>query len=131
VSLIADGPVVKRGATDPRLPLVREKLAARGYGDAGLPPGGDPLQLDDALSDQLRLFQKWALLLKEMKQQDIQLRYSKVSWTQMSGVSQARWRTRNPNLRSWVVAGKENFGMRQRPWGQLVHNWDLCNLDPE
>lgn len=60
VSLIADGPVVKRGATDPRLPLVREKLAARGYGDAGLPPGGDPLQLDDALSDQLRLFQKAA-----------------------------------------------------------------------
>ena len=58
VSLIADGPVVKRGATDPRIPLVREKLASRGYGDGVLPPEADPLLLDQELSVQLRLFQK-------------------------------------------------------------------------
>jgi murein L,D-transpeptidase YcbB/YkuD len=60
VNLIADGPVVKRGATDTRIPLVREKLASRGYGDGVLPPEADPLLLDQELSVQLRLFQKAA-----------------------------------------------------------------------
>ena len=58
VSLIAEGPVVKRGGTDARIPLVRQKLAERGFGDGILPPGADPLLLDQELSVQLRLFQK-------------------------------------------------------------------------
>jgi murein L,D-transpeptidase YcbB/YkuD len=58
VSLVAEGPVVKRGATDPRIPLVRQKLSERGYGDNLLPSGANPLLLDQELSIQLRLFQK-------------------------------------------------------------------------
>jgi L,D-transpeptidase YcbB len=58
VNLIADGPVVKRGNTDDRIPLVRQKLAERGFGDGVLPAGADPLLLDQELSVQLRLFQK-------------------------------------------------------------------------
>lgn len=57
-SVIADGPLVKRGGTDDRIPLVRRKLAERGYGDGMLPEGADPLLLDEELSVQLRLFQK-------------------------------------------------------------------------
>ena len=58
VSLVADGPLVKRGQTDPRIPLVRQKLAERGFGDNLLPSGANPLLLDQELSIQLRLFQK-------------------------------------------------------------------------
>jgi murein L,D-transpeptidase YcbB/YkuD len=56
-SVIADGPLVKRGGTDARIPLVRQKLAGRGFGDGVLPAGSDPLLLDAELSVQLRLFQ--------------------------------------------------------------------------
>lgn len=56
-SVIADGPLVKRGSTDARIPLVRQKLAGRGFGDGVLPAGSDPLLLDAELSVQLRLFQ--------------------------------------------------------------------------
>jgi murein L,D-transpeptidase YcbB/YkuD len=57
-SLIPDGGLVKAGASDPRIPAVRQKLIERGYADAALPPGADPLVLDKELSIQLRLFQK-------------------------------------------------------------------------
>lgn len=57
-SLIPDGGLVKAGGSDPRIPSVREKLIARGYADAALEPGADPLLFDKELSVQLRLFQK-------------------------------------------------------------------------
>ena len=57
-SLIPDGGIVKAGASDPRIPAVRAKLLERGFADAALPPGADPLVLDKELSVQLRLFQK-------------------------------------------------------------------------
>jgi L,D-transpeptidase YcbB len=58
VSLIPDGGLVKAGGSDPRIPAVRQKLIERGYADAALAPGADPLLFDKELSVQLRLFQK-------------------------------------------------------------------------
>ena len=58
--LIPDGPVVKIGGSDPRIPAVREKLVARGYADAFPAPGADPQLLDKELSVELRLFQRQA-----------------------------------------------------------------------
>lgn len=57
-NLIADGPVVKVGDSDPRLPPVRERLVERGYADAIPAPGADATVLDKELSVELRLFQK-------------------------------------------------------------------------
>jgi hypothetical protein len=58
VSLIPDGGLVRAGGSDPRIPAVRQKLIERGYADAALAPGADPLLFDKELSAQLRLFQK-------------------------------------------------------------------------
>jgi murein L,D-transpeptidase YcbB/YkuD len=58
--LIADGGLVRAGASDPRIPAVRQKLIERGYAGAALQPGADPLLLDKELSAQLRQFQKAA-----------------------------------------------------------------------
>jgi murein L,D-transpeptidase YcbB/YkuD len=49
---------VRAGGSDPRIPAVRQKLIERGYADAALAPGADPLLFDKELSAQLRLFQK-------------------------------------------------------------------------
>lgn len=55
---IPDGPIVKVGGSDPRLPAIRERLVERGYADAFPAPGADPQVLDKELSVELRLFQK-------------------------------------------------------------------------
>lgn len=57
VPQIADGPVVKKGKSDPRIPAVRQRLADLGYPDA-LEAAGEPDVLDADLSVRLRLFQK-------------------------------------------------------------------------
>lgn len=57
-SLIPDGGLVKAGASDPRIPAVRQRLIERGFAGAALEPGADPLLLDTELSSELRLFQK-------------------------------------------------------------------------
>jgi murein L,D-transpeptidase YcbB/YkuD len=54
---IADGPVVKPGASDPRLPAVRARLTSLGYA-AQPASGSDPAHLDEPLSEELRRFQK-------------------------------------------------------------------------
>ena len=56
--LVPDGPIVKVGGSDPRIPEVRQKLIGRGYAGAALASGADPLLLDKELSAQLRQFQK-------------------------------------------------------------------------
>ena len=56
---IADGPVVKKGQIDERLPDVRDRLAGLGYPEA-LDAAGDPMLMDADLSVQLRRFQKSA-----------------------------------------------------------------------
>ena len=55
---IPEGPIVKSGGSDPRIPLVRERLVERGYAEAAAAEGADPEKLDKELSVQLRLFQK-------------------------------------------------------------------------
>jgi L,D-transpeptidase YcbB len=57
-SPLPDGGLVKAGESDPRIPALRQKLVERGYADAALQPGADPLVLDKELAIQLRLFQK-------------------------------------------------------------------------
>ncbi len=57
IEQIADGPIVKKGKSDPRIPAVRQRLADLGYPDA-LEAAGDPEILDADLSVRLRLFQK-------------------------------------------------------------------------
>jgi murein L,D-transpeptidase YcbB/YkuD len=57
VTLIPDGPLVRPGSSDARIPAVRARLAERGFGDGVLPTGADPELLDENLSVQLRLFQ--------------------------------------------------------------------------
>ena len=59
VSQIAEGPIVKKGKSDPRIPAVRQRLADLGYPDA-LEAADDPQVLDADLSVRLRLFQKSA-----------------------------------------------------------------------
>lgn len=54
---IADGPIVKKGENDDRIPDVRTRLAELGYA-AATAEEGDPTLLDAELSVQLRLFQK-------------------------------------------------------------------------
>lgn len=54
---IAEGPLVKTGKADARVPAVRQRLADLGYPQA-LDAAGDPEVLDADLSIQLRLFQK-------------------------------------------------------------------------
>ena len=54
---IAEGPIVKKGKSDIRIPAVRQRLADLGYPDA-LEAAGDPEVLDADLSVRLRLFQK-------------------------------------------------------------------------
>ncbi len=56
-SIIEDGPVVKKGSNDDRIPAVRERLAEWGY-VAATAGEADPTLLDAELSVQLRLFQK-------------------------------------------------------------------------
>lgn len=56
--LIADGAIVKKGKTDPRMPEIRQRLADLGYTEALDSQTGDPELLDADLSVQLRLFQK-------------------------------------------------------------------------
>jgi murein L,D-transpeptidase YcbB/YkuD len=57
-SLIPDGGLVRAGDSDPRIPAVRQKLVERGYVEAALEPGADPMLLDVDLSAQLRQFQR-------------------------------------------------------------------------
>ena len=57
VSAIEDGPIVKKGGNDERIPAVRERLTELGY-EAVMAEDGDPTLLDAELSVQLRLFQK-------------------------------------------------------------------------
>lgn len=57
VSTIEDGPIVKKGGNDERIPAVRQRLEELGYA-ASMPEDGDPTLLDAELSVQLRLFQK-------------------------------------------------------------------------
>ncbi len=54
---IADGPVVKKGMSDARIPSIRQRLADVGHPEA-LSPAADPEILDADLSVQIRLFQK-------------------------------------------------------------------------
>ncbi len=54
---IADGPIVKTGQSDARVPDVRKRLVELGYADAEF-AADDPEVLDADLSVQLRLFQK-------------------------------------------------------------------------
>jgi len=56
---IADGEIVKKGGSDPRIPAVRSRLAELGFTAEPL-DGTDPDLLDAELSVQLRLFQKQA-----------------------------------------------------------------------
>ncbi|PZF78607.1 hypothetical protein DK847_02025 [Aestuariivirga litoralis] len=56
---IADGEIVKKGGSDPRIPAVRSRLAELGFTAEPL-DGMDPDLLDAELSVQLRLFQKQA-----------------------------------------------------------------------
>ena len=56
---IADGDIVKKGASDPRIPAVRSRLAELGF-TAEPMDDADPTLLDAELSVQLRLFQKQA-----------------------------------------------------------------------
>jgi murein L,D-transpeptidase YcbB/YkuD len=56
--VILDGELVRAGGSDPRIPAVRQKLIERGYADAALQPGADPLLFDKELSAQLRRFQR-------------------------------------------------------------------------
>ncbi len=55
---IADGAVVRKGKTDPRIPAIRQRLADLGYAEALDVQTDDPELLDADLSVQLRLFQK-------------------------------------------------------------------------
>jgi len=54
---IADGPVVKPGGSDPRIPALRARLTSLGY-EAEPPFGSDAALLDEPLSEELRRFQK-------------------------------------------------------------------------
>lgn len=56
---IADGDIVKKGGSDPRIPAVRSRLAELGF-TAEPVDDVDPTLLDAELSVQLRLFQKQA-----------------------------------------------------------------------
>jgi murein L,D-transpeptidase YcbB/YkuD len=56
-AMIAEGPIVKVGKSDGRIPAVRKRLADLGYPDAVNAAGEDDI-LDADLSVQLRLFQK-------------------------------------------------------------------------
>lgn len=58
-SPIADGDIVKKGGSDPRIPAVRARLAELGF-TAEPADGAAPDVLDAELSVQLRLFQKQA-----------------------------------------------------------------------
>lgn len=57
LTAIEDGPIVKKGGNDARIPTVRERLEELGYVSA-MAEGADPTLLDAELSVQLRLFQK-------------------------------------------------------------------------
>lgn len=59
LDLIADGGIVKKGGTDPRIPAIRSRLAELGYA-APATEAGEPDMLDAELTVQLRLFQKSA-----------------------------------------------------------------------
>jgi murein L,D-transpeptidase YcbB/YkuD len=54
---IAEGPVVKAGGSDPRIPALRARLKSLGY-ETEPPFGSDPALLDEPLSEELRRFQK-------------------------------------------------------------------------
>ena len=54
---IARGKLVKAGQSDERIPLVRQRLQKRGFGDSHDSPE-DPLVLDELLSARLREFQR-------------------------------------------------------------------------
>ena len=54
---VDDGPIVKKGGNDARIPAVRDRLAELGY-VAATASDGDPTLLDAELAVQLRLFQK-------------------------------------------------------------------------
>ena len=54
---IPGGKVVKTGASDDRIPALRERLSGLGYA-AKAEPGADDTVLDKALSDELRKFQE-------------------------------------------------------------------------
>lgn len=56
---LEDGPIVRTGKADARIPAIRQRLADQGYVQA-LEASGDPKVLDADLSTQLRLFQKAA-----------------------------------------------------------------------
>lgn len=58
-NVIPDGGIVKKGASDPRIPAIRARLAELGFA-APAPAEGAPDVLDAALNLQLRQFQKSA-----------------------------------------------------------------------
>ena len=57
IAPIAEGPIVKKGKSDARIPAVRQRLSDLGFPDAMM-AAMDPLVLDADLSVDLRLFQK-------------------------------------------------------------------------
>ena len=61
---IADGPVVRKGNTDVRVPAVRQRLADLGYPQA-LEAADDTELLDADLTTQLRLFQKASAVVSD------------------------------------------------------------------
>lgn len=55
--MVPEGPTLKSGMNDPRVPLIRERLAATGNLAASSPPG-DPLLYDDEIVNGVLIFQE-------------------------------------------------------------------------
>lgn len=55
---IADGPTLKTGDDDPRIPALRERLRLSGYGDPEMEATADSTHFDQVLEDALRRFQR-------------------------------------------------------------------------
>ncbi|MDP1696296.1 MAG: L,D-transpeptidase family protein [Xanthomonadaceae bacterium] len=55
---IADGPTLKAGDDDPRIPALRERLRLSGYGDPEMEAAADSAHFDRVLEDALRRFQR-------------------------------------------------------------------------
>jgi murein L,D-transpeptidase YcbB/YkuD len=55
--VVPDGPVLRPGELDPRVPVLRARLAAEGGLPAGAPPPAEPQRLDEDLARMLMAFQ--------------------------------------------------------------------------
>jgi hypothetical protein len=127
---IADGPIVKTGQSDARVPDVRKRLVELGYADAEF-AADDPEVLDADLSVQLRLFQKAtgiknSGLLGPQTVKALNADHSAADEAKLlDNMERLRWLPKNLGAR-YVFVNQPAFEVRVMDKGEAVDELGYC-----